>query len=471
MEPRYNKPKRRGRPGRLLDFLWLVLPAVTLISVAAYFAGALFLRVNPPALAIASQAMNPTIKQGDLAIIQGVDARILKPGEIIAIKLTGPEESKYQLPSEIVRRIVKITRSNNTELFMTKGDGNPANDPFSVTPSAVSGKVIGSVPLLGFPILFFSSKQGIIFLIATAIILFIYYILGFMEDRRHYAHATAATIQNVLEMVGYVHDAVQENQSVSLEKLAFPGIEFQKSPPQLSLDVNKLFPGSSTSREQELEPSRPQSSQPAMMGDLRRVLEQSIKLREAADWLSTGEISGESIVELLAQSARTIEDLIAAIPDPELLSRLEDSRARFTDASLPSAPAEPAPKTFPEVEGREGDQPSEVTAETLRPVPPLEPEPEALDESLRRGGEEPDDEAMANLIDNGVADFTVARLVPEELIDGEAPLDFFETQGLSLETTDNAFLKDGAESVSGSPSSTHTNPSKRHRRRSLRRRD
>ena len=471
MEPRHNKLKRRGLPARFLDFLWLVLPAITLISVAAYFAGALALRTNPPALAIASQAMNPTIKQGDLAIIQGVDARVLKPGEIIAIKLTGPEESKYQLPGEIVRRIVKITRSNNTELFITKGDGNPANDPFSVTPSAISGKVIGSVPLLGFPILFFSSKQGIIFLIATAIILFIYYILGFMEDRRHYAHATAATMQNVLEMVGYVHDAVQENHSVSLEKLAFPGIEFQESPPQLNLDVNGLFPAFSASKERGLEQPTSQSSQLAIQDELRKVLEQSIKLREAADWLSTGEISGESISELLGQYATTIEELIAATGDPELLNRLQNTRARIIDTPLPSAPTEPAPKTFPEFEGGNANQPGNVSDENLRPVTLAEIAPGNLPESLRQGGKEPRDEEMADRVSNVVSDSSIAKAEPEKLLEGEAQLDFIESQGLSLDTTENAPLKDGADSASGASPSTHANPSKRHRRRSLRRRD
>ncbi|NNN20338.1 MAG: signal peptidase I [Acidimicrobiaceae bacterium] len=347
MEPRNDRMLRSTRrPRRILDFLWLVIPTITLIAVAGYFIGALILRVNPPALAIQSQTMSPAIKQGDLAIIKGVDPRTLKPGQVIAVKLTGPEESKYSLPSEIVRRIVKITRTNGTELFLTRGDGNPANDPFSVTPSAISGKVVESIPMLGYPILFFSSKQGVIFLIATSIILLIYYILGFMEDRRHYAHATAATMQNVLEMVGYVHDAVQENPTIPLNKFTFPGIEFQKSPPRLQLDIQDLQ--AAPAIHDSIQPSPIEFGKSDVKEDFYNLIQQCTQLRRVADWLDTGDIDSDKIREVLFESVLAIEALITAIGDPDLISQLE--KGKLPELPLPPPPVTPAPSTFPDSE-------------------------------------------------------------------------------------------------------------------------
>ena len=321
-----SKVTQTRRKHQLIDFIWLVIPAITLLGVASYIVGALVLRSNPPALAIQSQSMYPTIPQGDLAVIKSVNTAQLKTGDIIAIKLTPPEQVKYSLPGEIVRRIVKINRINGAEIFTTKGDGNPANDPFSVAKYAVAGEVITSIPVLGYPILFFSSKQGVIFLIATAIILFIYYILGFLEDRRHYAHATAATLQNVMEMVGYVHDAVQQNQSKALEQLTYTRPELQAT---LDLARQSLSRESFTSNPptQPLSPEPPTQAKtaplPDIKDDLQKLLQRSIELKRAAEWADTGELGPEHLRNIFLQAVETIETLLGKVKDSELAPRLQ----------------------------------------------------------------------------------------------------------------------------------------------------
>ena len=440
MEPRNDRALRSTRrPRRILDFLWLVIPTITLIAVAGYLIGALILRVNPPALAIQSQTMSPAIKQGDLAIIKGVDPRTLKPGQVIAIKLTGPEESKYSLPSEIVRRIVKITRSNGTELFLTRGDGNPANDPFSVTPSAISGRVVGSIPMLGYPILFFSSKHGIIFLIATSIILLIYYILGFMEDRRHYAHATAATMQNVLEMVGYVHDAVQENQTIPLDKFTFPGIGFQKSPPRLQLDVQDIQ--AAPIPQISFQPSPIELGKSAAKEDFYNLLQQCIQLRRVADWLDTGDMDSDKIREILFESVSAIEALIAAIGDPELTALLE--KGKLPELPLPPPPVTPPPSTFPDA----GD----------------------LQEEFEKLLAEFTFTDSHNSADIEPAQDQTAKPTEDAVLMDEEHLNFFSIPD-SIFNSDG-FVSPGDATTSEAESESYTTSSKRHRRRSLRRRN
>ena len=467
MEPRRDKIRNRTRPRRILDFLWLLLPTITLVAVAGYLIGALILRANPPVLAIQSQTMNPTIRQGDLAILRNIDTRLLKPGDIIGIKLTGQEQSKYQLPGEIIRRIVKITRSNNTELFITKGDGNPANDPFSVNPSAVSGKVIGSIPFLGFPILFFSSQQGIIFLIASAIILLIYYILGFLEDRRHYAHATAATMQNVLEMVGYVHDAVQETQSISLERLAFPGLEFQKSPRRFQLDTEERI------AEPWNRPSEPPSTisnldLPEVRNKLKDILDQSIQLCQAADWISMGEVDYDSIRELLMQSVLSIQTLLEAIHDPELLAALEQSKLAATPLPLPING--PAPKTFPEIENFQVPQTLKVSRGALL----ADPETELIDpQATSHHGATP--MAVQDVVPGGGSNDEIeaarTQLHHEDTLLEDDNFDIFQSQNGILENTDNVFIQQGVGANEEPLQTPHSATNKRHRRRSMRWRD
>lgn len=323
-----SKTTQAHRKHKLIDFIWLVIPAITLFAVASYIAGALILRSNPPALAIQGHAMYPTIPQGDLAIIKSVNTAQLKSGDIIAIKLTPPEQVKYSLPGEIVRRIVKINHVNGAEIFTTKGDGNPANDPFSVAKYAVAGEVVSSVPALGYPILFFSSRQGIIFLIATAIILFIYYILGFLEDRRHYAHATAATMQNVMEMVGYVHDAVQQNQSKALEQLTYTRPELQATLDLARQSLSKEVPTAGAPIppfNPEVDTHEKTAPIPDIKEDLQRLLQRSIELKRAAEWASTGDLGPDHLRKIFLRAAETIEVLLSKFNDSELAPSLQES--------------------------------------------------------------------------------------------------------------------------------------------------
>ncbi len=462
MEQRHDRNKRLRLPSRLLDFIWLVLPAITLICVAGYFIGALVLKVNPPALAIANQSMNPVIKQGDLAIIRGADTRTLRLGEIIAVKLTSSEQAKYGLPSEIVRRIVKISRSNGTELFLTKGDGNPANDPFSVTSSAISGRVVGSIPLVGFPILFFTSKQGIIFLVATAIILLIYYILGFLEDRRHHAHSTAATMRNVLEMVGHVHDAVKANQTISSEKIAFPGLEFSKSAQRPELDLKQLIPQIDSGGNNPPD-TQPSALQQGLNEELRALVVQSTRLRQMAEWLMTGPINDEAVVELLKGSVDAIENLVAATQDEDLIALIQNSKL----APLLLSPITPPPSGFPDAEDMArsfmdatrkapGTTNSEQIYSESRHTHASNTYGVAADQALGQ----PAIETNRATLDDG--------LQHDESLAEQLQVDFFEGPDRALEGKDNVFVNEEETQDQGQ---IHPPANKRHQRRSIRWRD
>ena len=104
---------------------------------------------------VTSGSMEPQIKTGSACIVdtRASDADIA-PGTVIAFDMGG-------LP--VCHRVIKVT-----EGYITKGDANNCEDPGIVTKDQVIGKVIGSIPYLGYGIHFIRDKWR---LIAAAIVI------------------------------------------------------------------------------------------------------------------------------------------------------------------------------------------------------------------------------------------------------------------------------------------------------------
>jgi signal peptidase len=89
---------------------------------------------------VISGSMAPTLDIGDLAIITPIDAASLRVGDVI----------QYRVDDIlVVHRIVAILSSENTLLFTTKGDANYAFDPDPVFPHQIHGRLLGTVPKIG----------------------------------------------------------------------------------------------------------------------------------------------------------------------------------------------------------------------------------------------------------------------------------------------------------------------------------
>ena len=91
---------------------------------------------------VQSGSMEPTIKTGGIVVIRSVDT--YKLGDIITF---GPD-TKTQIPT--THRIVGVEGLGPTEKFVTKGDANDDADPTLTARSAINGKVIFSLPYLGY---------------------------------------------------------------------------------------------------------------------------------------------------------------------------------------------------------------------------------------------------------------------------------------------------------------------------------
>ncbi len=123
-----------------------------------------------PFMAVFGTSMEPELQAGDLILISGVSPSEVKVGDIIVFTIPSAVREHYNYPPVVAHRVIKVTSSAGGVNFRTKGD-NTGEDPFTVRPQDLRGQVSNQIPYLGFPLLFFQSQQGLIF-IAVALFLF-----------------------------------------------------------------------------------------------------------------------------------------------------------------------------------------------------------------------------------------------------------------------------------------------------------
>jgi len=206
-----------GRPRnwwrRLGAFLvWYLLPGLIVLAALGYTYAALIWHVNPPVVAVQGTSMLPTLKTGELVFLAPPDPSTLKKGDIIAVRVSAQQRTTYDLPANVVHRIVRIEHISTGLLFITKGDNNSGNDVFTTPAANVAGRLKFVVPALGYAFLFGQSREGVIFFVAVAVIGLLYYLFGLIDDRRRVARDTVRSMQAMLA-------EAQESQSASRQAL------------------------------------------------------------------------------------------------------------------------------------------------------------------------------------------------------------------------------------------------------------
>jgi signal peptidase len=114
--------------------LCFVLLAVLIPSV---FSGSLAI--------VRSSSMEPAMRAGALAVMLPIDVENVKVGDIIAFD--PPWDSD---PDVVVSHRVIAVHRDGEILFDTKGDATEDSDPYYVPAQSVHGKVVFSVPYLGY---------------------------------------------------------------------------------------------------------------------------------------------------------------------------------------------------------------------------------------------------------------------------------------------------------------------------------
>ncbi len=124
---------RRAKEGPLTG--WIV---ITIVSVAIiWFSVGLF--PFHPTL-VASGSMRPAMDVGDVVIIAKVSADTVTEGDIIQFR---------REDDTIMHRVIEIQEIEGATFFITKGDANNAPDPEPVIPENVVGKLVLTIPKIG----------------------------------------------------------------------------------------------------------------------------------------------------------------------------------------------------------------------------------------------------------------------------------------------------------------------------------
>ena len=99
---------------------------------------------------IDSWPLSNGFRRGDILVVVGVDRDELKVGDVIVFSL--PHQ---KVP--VVHRIIKIEDG----VITTKGDHNPAPDPWKVKYEDIHGKAVFVIPYLGYVKVIFSEMFGV----------------------------------------------------------------------------------------------------------------------------------------------------------------------------------------------------------------------------------------------------------------------------------------------------------------------
>lgn len=188
--------------------LWYALPALTVAAVLAYIGLAIAWRVNPPVVPVAGRSMRPALDPGDVVFLKGAAPGEIRRGDVIAFRVPEATRQKYGLPGTYVHRVVAIQRGAAGYQFRTRGDAVRGPDPFWVLESELVGRVVARAPGLGYPILFFRSRQGQLFAAAALLILLVYFLLGVVDRRREFASMNALALASLVGEARELRDAM-----------------------------------------------------------------------------------------------------------------------------------------------------------------------------------------------------------------------------------------------------------------------
>lgn len=149
-----------------------ILFKIAIISVIFILAFITFLTIfslNSPlkSFIVQSGSMRPNITEGSIVFVNRSFDN-LRIGDVIVFK--NPNNPRFN----ITHRIFKITQKNNNEVFKTKGDANRSADPWLIKNQAIWGKVILSIPWLGYIVNFAKTKTGVIFIVVLPLLIIAY---------------------------------------------------------------------------------------------------------------------------------------------------------------------------------------------------------------------------------------------------------------------------------------------------------
>ena len=142
---------------RIIDVFSTVAIVLLVVTVLALQGTRLF---GIRAYAVLSGSMEPKYHTGSVVYVKKVAPESIKKGDVITFLMNGS--------TTVTHRVVEVDSENKK--FVTRGDANNTNDS-PVDFSSVYGKVVYTVPYLGFVAVWISTTAGKIVLAAVFVIL------------------------------------------------------------------------------------------------------------------------------------------------------------------------------------------------------------------------------------------------------------------------------------------------------------
>jgi len=155
--------KKKTLIKRVLYWLFLTV----LIVIAGLTAGSVLeMPGNYRLLTVLSGSMEPAIKVGGIVVVKPSDS--YGEGDVITFSKTG------DIDKSVTHRVVEVKEEDGEISFVTKGDANNASDSGQISSDKVFGKMIISLPLLGYAVNFARTTEGMIVLIIIPAVIIIY---------------------------------------------------------------------------------------------------------------------------------------------------------------------------------------------------------------------------------------------------------------------------------------------------------
>lgn len=135
----------------------LGLPALVILAVAALA----LVGVGPWLLpyqvyVMRGESMAPALPRGSLVLAWPVGASQVWPGDVIVFR--SPLDGR----TTITHRVLSVTLQGDGAAIQTRGDANPAPDPWTVRASDLRGRVVAAAQLVGYPVLALQSIGGVL---------------------------------------------------------------------------------------------------------------------------------------------------------------------------------------------------------------------------------------------------------------------------------------------------------------------
>ena len=132
------KPVRRPKKVKSSRLPGLGWTAVTILSVAIIWSTFGFFGFTP--VLVAGHSMEPNVDLGDIVIVTDVPTDSITRGDII--QFSDGHDS-------VIHRVIVVNQEESSLTFTTKGDNNDIPDAQPVHPKQVTGKVVYTIPKIG----------------------------------------------------------------------------------------------------------------------------------------------------------------------------------------------------------------------------------------------------------------------------------------------------------------------------------